>query len=114
MSEAHRKRWDGLVYEISQRIDSEVATVQTLRDQGDANFIVHQGRLLELETLQQRMNWYENNFPVTEDDPEHIPTLSESAMAEIVRRVQLQMGSQSGDVTPEHQSFDDIMRAGST
>jgi len=111
MSEAYRKRWDGLVYEISQRIDSEVSTVQTLRDQGDANFLVHQGRLVELESLQQRMNWYENNFPVTEDDPEFIPTLSESAMAEIVRRVQLQMGTKSDDPGLEHQSFDDVMRS---
>jgi len=112
MSEAHRKRWDGLVYEISQRIDSEVATVQTLRDQGDANFLVHQGRLVELESLQQRMNWYEGNFPDVEADPDFIPTLNESAMAEIVRRVQAAMGTgTSGQLPEEHTSFDDFARS---
>jgi hypothetical protein len=112
MDSAYQKRWQNLAFEMTQRINSEETTVTTLRDQGDANFLVHQGRLLQLRDLQIRMQQLSDNFPEGEEEsvPPSNPAISEELMQEIVSRVQQAMGT-NRDLGVEHQSFDDLARA---
>jgi len=109
MDSAYRKRWTTLAFEMDQRIDAEQSTVDTLREQGDANFLIHQGRVMELETLKQRMAALASNFPeeAESDTTINLSGVSETTMEEIVRRVRESMGQQA-TIGAEHQSFDDF------
>jgi len=105
-----KSRWESLAFEMAQRVNGEEQTVATLRDHGDANFLVHQGRLLERRDLQRRMVDLTDTFP-EEEEPVFAPgvPISEETMQEIISRVRSAPGD-SRDIGSEHESFDDLLR----
>lgn len=113
--EAYRKRWENLAFEMEHRTQAEQVTVETLRDQGDANFLIHQGRLLELQDLTARMSQLAANFPEEEQPPlaatSFTTPISEATMEEIIARVKQSMSDSRSNLDPSHESFDDVARS---